>query len=97
MNCYGESIVRTQEQSELKDIFNSNKSELAAVYGRRHVGKTYLIINYFRARKCIYFQTIISLVLPWRYLLLHDGGCSAGFEQYFLPLLSMITARIRFQ
>lgn len=51
-------IGRTYEQSELKDIFNSKKSEFVAVYGRRRVGKTYLIRNYFQKRKCIYFQNI---------------------------------------
>ena len=53
-----EIIGRTEEKSELKDIFSSNKSELIAVYGRRRVGKTYLIRNYFRSRKCIYFQMV---------------------------------------
>lgn len=51
-------IGRNEEQSELKDILNSNISEFIAVYGRRRVGKTYLIRNFFRSKKCIYFETV---------------------------------------
>ena len=36
-------IGRKKELQRLKDLYNSNKAELVAVYGRRRVGKTYLI------------------------------------------------------
>jgi len=36
-------IGRTAEIELLEEYYNSNKSELVAVYGRRRVGKTYLI------------------------------------------------------
>ena len=36
-------IGRRKEVSLLEECYNSNKSELVAVYGRRRVGKTYLI------------------------------------------------------
>lgn len=51
-------IGREEEQLELKDIFNSQRSEFVAVYGRRRVGKTYLIKSYFRKTNCVYFQVI---------------------------------------
>lgn len=49
---------RKEEQAEFNDIFQSKRSELVAVYGRRRVGKTFLIRNFFRAKKCIYLQVI---------------------------------------
>ena len=36
-------IGRKQEQQELKDLYESGRAEFVAVYGRRRVGKTYLI------------------------------------------------------
>ena len=49
-------IGRSREKSELIDAFNSSNAEFIAVYGRRRVGKTYLIKNFFQAKKCIFFQ-----------------------------------------
>ena len=36
-------IGRTKEIKEINELYNSGKSELVAVYGRRRVGKTFLI------------------------------------------------------
>ncbi len=49
-------IGRDAEKDELSEAFNSNYAEFIAVYGRRRVGKTYLIKNFFQAKKCVYFQ-----------------------------------------
>lgn len=43
----GFMIGRIKEQKELINAFNSSESEFVAVYGRRRVGKTYLIRNTF--------------------------------------------------
>jgi len=51
-------IGRTEEQLELKDIFNSKRAEFVAIYGRRRVGKTYLVKTYFQQSKCLYFHVI---------------------------------------
>lgn len=40
-------IGRTNEQEILGNLLNSKQSELLAVYGRRRVGKTYLIKTYY--------------------------------------------------
>src|SRR4051812_13277685 len=53
-----EIIGRIDEQVELRDIFNSNKAEFLVIIGRRRVGKTFLIRNYFRQKKCIFFQAV---------------------------------------
>ncbi len=51
-------IGRDIEKNELEEAYSSKKAELIAVYGRRRIGKTYLIKNFFKSKKCIYFQTI---------------------------------------
>jgi uncharacterized protein len=49
-------IGRHAEKSELSDAYNSKQAEFIAVYGRRRVGKTYLIKNYFQGKPGVYFQ-----------------------------------------
>jgi uncharacterized protein len=41
-------IGRKLEQDLLKEAIDNNKSELIALYGRRRIGKTYLIREYFK-------------------------------------------------
>jgi AAA+ ATPase superfamily predicted ATPase len=41
-------IGREQEYRRLLDLYNSNRSEFATVYGRRRVGKTFLIRETFK-------------------------------------------------
>lgn len=43
-------IGRKQEVKELNRLYNGNKAELVAVYGRRRVGKTYLVDETFENR-----------------------------------------------
>ncbi len=49
-------IGRKEEQRELTDLFGSKKAEFAVVYGRRRIGKTFLIEQFFRPKKCIFFH-----------------------------------------
>lgn len=41
-------IGRKLEQALLKEAIDHDKSELIALYGRRRIGKTYLIREYFK-------------------------------------------------
>ena len=43
-------IGREEERNRLDKCVNSDEAQLVAVYGRRRVGKTYLIRNYFDGR-----------------------------------------------
>lgn len=43
-------VGRVNEQKILNKLFLSNKSEFVAVYGRRRVGKTYLVKEQFKGR-----------------------------------------------
>lgn len=45
-------IGRQTEIKQLKDYYHSGKAELVAVYGRRRIGKTYLVRNLFRDKFC---------------------------------------------
>ena len=41
-------VGRKKEIETLKEIYNDNKSHFAAIYGRRRIGKTYLINEVFK-------------------------------------------------
>ena len=40
-------IGRTKEIAKLNELYNGNEAELVAIYGRRRVGKTYLVDEVF--------------------------------------------------
>lgn len=42
-----EIVGRTVEQAKLKEALRSHRSELIAIYGRRRIGKTYLIREFY--------------------------------------------------
>ena len=43
-------IGRIKETGELNRLYNSGKAELVAIYGRRRIGKTYLVDETFKGR-----------------------------------------------
>jgi hypothetical protein len=51
-----EIVGRIPEIKELLERFNSKQAEFLVIYGRRRVGKTFLIEQTFAKRKCIFFQ-----------------------------------------
>jgi AAA+ ATPase superfamily predicted ATPase len=44
---------RASERVELAHALKSGRSELIAVYGRRRVGKTYLVRGFFAEKICL--------------------------------------------
>ena len=48
-------IGRKEEQRILQEVFESSESQFLAVYGRRRIGKTYLINEFFKD-KGVYFE-----------------------------------------
>lgn len=54
-------IAREQEVSLLESIYSSKKPEFVAVYGRRRVGKTYLVKELFSRKKNCIFATITGM------------------------------------
>lgn len=55
-------IGRKQETRELNKLYERNQAELIAIYGRRRVGKTYLVDETFAGR--ITFK-LLAFKLYW--------------------------------
>ncbi len=49
-------VGRHYEQQQLQKKFDSQEAEFIAIYGRRRVGKTFLIRNFFKDKNCLFFQ-----------------------------------------
>jgi AAA+ ATPase superfamily predicted ATPase len=51
-----EIIGRQAEQEVLTEILQSKSAEFVVVYGRRRIGKTFLIRTFFKQKKCVFFH-----------------------------------------
>lgn len=75
-------IGRIQEIKELNRMYGSRESEFVAVYGRRRVGKTYLIRETFAGRFSFAHTGLIgvsmSRQLSYFYQSLKEYGCTEG-------------------
>jgi len=49
-------IARLEECELLKAMLHSDQAEFLALYGRRRIGKTFLIQNFFAKQKCLFFR-----------------------------------------
>lgn len=50
-------VGREREKKLLNKVYASNESEFVVVYGRRRVGKTYLIREFFATKECLFIHT----------------------------------------
>ena len=50
-------IGRLAEQAILQEMLESNQAEFLAIYGRRRIGKTFLIREYFKDKDVIFFNS----------------------------------------
>ena len=48
MVSYNKLVGRERECNELRRVMESDRSEFVIVYGRRRVGKTFLIDQYYQ-------------------------------------------------
>lgn len=64
MNMANEIIGREEEIKLLEECYQSGKAELVAVYGRRRVGKTYLVKNLFQANTDHHWSGAALAILP---------------------------------
>lgn len=55
-----ELLGREQEQEQLRDIVNSERPEFVAVYGRRRVGKTFLVREFFHDDFAFYVSGVLN-------------------------------------
>ncbi len=49
---------RKKELAEIKEVLESNNTELVIIYGRRRIGKTHLILKATEKRKRIYYLSV---------------------------------------
>lgn len=52
----GKIIGRVREQEILKSLLGSKKAEFIAIYGRRRIGKTYLVKNFIDSLPYVFFH-----------------------------------------
>ena len=85
-----EIIGRIREQAELRRYFESGKPEFIAVVGRRRVGKTYLIREYFADEMSFCFSGAVGKNVTVKYQLqsfdqaiLKYGGTEDAASQYW--------------
>ena len=64
-------IGRKKEIAELECYYESNRSEFVAIYGRRRVGKTFLIKELFKDRMTFWHTGLSPYDRDKKYLL-HD-------------------------
>jgi AAA+ ATPase superfamily predicted ATPase len=50
-------ISRKHKQKQLQKIFQSTVPEFVAIYGRRRVGKTHLIREFFHKKSCFFLRS----------------------------------------
>jgi hypothetical protein len=50
-------ICRKKEQEILDEVTSSNQPEFLALYGRRRIGKTFLVREYFENKPVVFFNT----------------------------------------
>lgn len=48
-------IGRKREQEKLERVYSSQKAQFITIYGRRRIGKTFLIKEFFKKKKCHFF------------------------------------------
>ena len=73
-------IGRKTEQKRLKDLLKSNQSEFVAVYGRRRVGKTFLIRETFNRKITFQHTGILDAGLPEQLKEFKESLKSQGLE-----------------
>jgi uncharacterized protein len=92
-------IGRSEEQAQMKELLNSSKSIFLAMYGRRRIGKTYLIKNVFE-KELIFYHTaksnsgVITQLNNWQETLIEYGGNNnvpSNWTEAFKQLRQLIT------
>ena len=64
MECCKTIIGREYEKKTLEDCMKSGRPEFIAVYGRRRIGKTFLIKQFFRNKFDFYMTGVVGSTMP---------------------------------
>lgn len=79
-------IGRIKEVNDLNRIFASKKSEFVAIYGRRRVGKTYLVRELFGNRFAFSYTGIIGIPLSRQLAQFHKALQHYGCKETRRPI-----------
>ena len=93
-------IGRKREQEELYRLSHSGKAEFVVLYGRRRVGKTYLVREYFDNRFDFYHTGLSPIELGGKrlqekqlqsfYLSLRRYGAAVSYTHLTLPTMAVV-------
>lgn len=78
-------IGRERECDLLTRICNEREARLVALYGRRRVGKTYLVKNYFEEKFDFFFTGSFETPVQAQLSLFRDALCQYAGKQYDMP------------
>lgn len=78
-------IGRKREKDNLMQCLLSNRPEFVAVYGRRRVGKTYLIREFFNRQFSFYSTGLSDEKTKGQLRAFHVSLCSYGYENNTMP------------
>ncbi len=78
-------IGRKYEQKELGQYFESKSSEFVAIYGRRRVGKTFLVRAYFNNTFDIQLTGLANVNMSQQLVNFHFAIQNAGFHDATVP------------
>ena len=93
-------IGRKKQQAELRDAYNSDDSKFVALYGRRRVGKTYLVKQTFKDEFTFFFfffanGSLQELLCGWRSSLEDAGLQVPSSPKHWLEAFDMLKELIR--
>ena len=83
-------IGRINEIKELNRLYDSNRAEFVAVYGRRRVGKTYLIDETFEGRFTFRYAGLSPVGKEKKNLLKENNSENNLTKSIFLELMADI-------
>ena len=78
-------IGREYEQSALQGVCEQEEARLVAVYGRRRVGKTYLIKQFFNEKFDFFFTGSFQAPMSAQLALFRDALCEYSGKTYPIP------------
>ena len=82
----GIMIGRTEEQAALREYLESPRPEFVAVYGRRRVGKTYLIKEFFQEQFSFYATGINRISNRQQLRAFHEALGKYGCTEKKVPI-----------
>lgn len=76
-------IGRTKERNTLQHVMDSDKPEFVAIHGRRRVGKTFLVKEFFKDKAVLFFNVTGQKDGKLAIQLRHKGACTIGSLKEF--------------